>query len=255
VVMSLQVTLLLAGVAFVAGTVDAIAGGGGLFTLPALLAAGLPPHIALGTNKGQSVFGATASFVSFFRSGKIDLTRLKVAFTFGLVGSILGALALLAMRPEPLRPIIIVLLVAAALVVVLRGHVKVSLQPKNITHPKMIVACIAIVFGAYDGFFGPGVGSMLIVAFVIFFGDSLIIASANAKVVNLASNLAAVVIFAIRGTVLWKISLPMAIGNALGASFGARLAIKRGDRFVRIVILVVVGLLVAKLTHDFVRSK
>jgi hypothetical protein len=106
---------------------------------------------------------------------------------------------------------------------------------------------LAFVFGFYDGFFGPGVGSMLIVMFVIVFGDTLTRASGNAKVVNLASNLAALALFAWKGTILWSISLPMAAANALGAWVGARIALKSGDRLVRVVVLCVVGGVVVKM--------
>ena len=109
------------------------------------------------------------------------------------------------------------------------------------------------MLGAYDGFFGPGTGSMLILAFVLVFGDSLTRASGNAKVVNLASNLAAFLLFARRGTILWTIALPMAAANAIGAAVGARLALRRGDRLVRWVVLVVVLAVVVKLSRDLAR--
>jgi uncharacterized membrane protein YfcA len=109
---------------------------------------------------------------------------------------------------------------------------------------------IALSLGAYDGFFGPGTGSLLVIAYVTFLGDAMTAASGNAKVANFGSNLASVILFAIRGTVLWKISIPMAIGNSLGAAIGVRVALKRGDNFVRVVLLVVVVGLVAKLAWD-----
>ena len=241
--------LTLAG--FAAGFVDAIAGGGGLVTLPALLAVGLPPHLALGTNKGQAVFGAVTSAYAFYRRGEMDRARIPLAFTFGFVGSCLGALALLALRPEPLKPVVLVLLVAVAALLAARRDVTPRATP--VAHPRAVVAVIALVLGSYDGFFGPGVGSMLIVAFVLFLGDRLTRASGNAKVVNLASNLAAVLLFSFRGTVLWPLAVPMACGNALGAAAGARLAVTRGDRFVRVVVLSVVTALALKLASDLVR--
>ena len=246
------VIALLACAAFAAGMVDAIAGGGGLITFPVLVAAGLPPHVALGTNKGQAVFGAVSSAAHFWRAGGLDRDRAPLAFTLGFVGSLLGALAVLAVRPEPLRPVIIVLLAAAAGVVLLRGHV--TARARAPSHPRMALAAIALGLGAYDGFFGPGVGSMLIVAFMLVFGDAITRASGNAKVVNLASNLAAVGVFAWRGTVIWSIAVPMAVANALGASLGARLALSRGDRFVRWVVLLVVAAAMVKLAIDFGRA-
>jgi uncharacterized membrane protein YfcA len=250
--MSLGAIALLACAAFAAGLVDAIAGGGGLITFPALVAAGLPPHVALGTNKGQAVFGAITSATHFWRGGGLDRDRAALGFALGLVGSVLGALAVLAVRPEPLRPVIIVLLGAAAAVVLLRGRVKARSHPP--AHPQLALAGIALGLGAYDGFFGPGAGSMLIVAFMLVFGDAITRASGNAKVVNLASNLAAVGVFALRGTVLWSVAIPMALANALGAAVGARLALAHGDRFVRWVVLAVVVAAMAKLGVDFARS-
>jgi uncharacterized membrane protein YfcA len=245
-----EVTLA-AATAFLAGVVDAIAGGGGLLTLPVLLATGLPPHAALGTNKGQAVFGAVASFATFWRKKGIDRERAGVGFLLGFVGSALGALLVLAIRPEPLKPVVMVLLVLAAGVVLARGYVKAT--PRTLAHPLRAAALVALGFGAYDGFFGPGVGSLLIVAFTVVFGDGLTRASGNAKVVNLASNLAAFLIFAWRGLVLWEVALPMALARAVGASIGARLALSRGDRFVRVVVLLVVCALVVKLGVDMAR--
>ncbi len=247
---SLPTLGLLALAAFGAGLVDAIAGGGGLVTVPSLLAAGLPVPVALATNKGQAAFGAVSSFASFWSRGGIDRSRAPLGFVCGFLGSLAGARVLLMIRPEPLRPLIIVLLLLAAGIVA---------WPRKPTHGQphawamKALVPIACLLGFYDGFFGPGVGSMLIVAFVLVFGDTLTRASGNAKVVNLASNLAALALFTYRGTVEWGIALPMALANASGAFVGARLAVKRGDRFVRIVVLAVVAALVTKLVLDLVR--
>jgi uncharacterized protein len=242
---------MLALAAFAAGLVDAIAGGGGLLTVPALLAAGLPVHVALATNKGQASFGAVSSFVSFWTKDGIDRKRAPWGFACGFFGSLAGARVLLLVRPEPLKPVVLVLLVLAMAFV---GWPRKPREGKP--HDWAMVAMIPIGFalGFYDGFFGPGVGSMLIVMFVLLFGDTLTRASGNAKVVNLASNLAALLLFASRGTVLWRVALPMAAANAAGAFVGARLAVKRGDRFVRLVVLVVVGSLVVKIALDVLRG-
>ena len=235
--------------AFAAGLVDSIAGGGGLVTVPILLASGLDPRIAMATNKGQAAFGAVSSFASFWARDGIDRKRAPIGFIFGFLGSLAGASALLLIRPEPLRPLFIVLLLLAA------GFVAWPRKPTTgVPHRWAMAALpgIGLALGFYDGFFGPGVGTMLIVAFVMTFGDTLTRASGNAKVVNLASNLAALAIFAWRGTVLWKIALPMAAANACGAFVGARLAVKRGDKFVRVVVLIVVAAVVTKMTWQVV---
>ncbi len=254
--MTPPIEILLAGAAFLAGLVDAIGGGGGLISLPALLAAGLPPASAIATNKGQAIFGAVSSFASFWRRGGIDRGRAPLGFVAGFAGSCIGALALMAMRPEPLRPVVIGLLIVAT-VVMLAGRRQMAAPHawigQDSTARTFALVAIGLGLGAYDGFFGPGTGSILILAFVLVFGDSLTRASGNAKVVNLASNLAAFLLFAQRGTILWAVALPMAAANAVGAAVGARLALRRGDRLVRWVVLAVVLGVVVKLSRDLAR--
>jgi uncharacterized protein len=229
---------------FVAGVVDAIAGGGGLITLPALLAVGMPPHLAIATNKGQASFGALAATVSFWRKGQVDRARAPVAFGAAFAGAIGGAMLLLAIPPEPLRPIVLALLVGAAIVVALRREV--GGKPRARRYPRVLLAAACVVLGAYDGFFGPATGSLLILAFAVLFGDAMTRASGNAKVANLGSNVAALALFAWKGKVAWEIALPMAGMNVMGATIGAHLAIRGGDRVVRWVVLVVVGGVVVK---------
>ncbi|HEX9289494.1 MAG TPA: TSUP family transporter [Anaeromyxobacteraceae bacterium] len=241
---------LLVAAAFGAGIVDAVAGGGGLVTVPALIAAGLPPHLALATNKGQSVFGAAASLLRFARAGMVDLARARAAFPAGFAGALLGAALLLAVRPDVLRPIVLGLLVAVALFLALRrGPPRVKARVSARRAP-FAAAGIALVLGAYDGFFGPGTGTFLILAFVAVLGDGLARASGEAKAVNFASNLAALVLFALRGVVLWKVALPMAAAQFAGGTLGAHLAVRRGDALVRRIVLLVVFALVVKLGRD-----
>jgi len=232
--------------------VDAIAGGGGLITVPALLLAGLPPHAALGTNKGQSVFGSSAAIVRYRMAGLIDGKTATVSVPLGFVGSIAGAALALVLRPEVLRPIVLVLLVVVAALLA-SGR----LRPREAgagpsANAPLIVAAIALVLGAYDGFFGPGVGTFIIAAFVAFLHRPLPRATADAKVLNLASNCAAVVMFASRGSVLWAVALPMAATQVLGGFFGAHLVVRRGEGFIRAVVLVVVAALVLWLLKDMV---
>jgi len=240
---------LLAAAGFAAGIVDAIAGGGGLVTLPALLALGLPPQVALATNKGQAAFGAITSFLSFWKKGGIDRPRIPLGFIGGFVGALAGARVLLLIRPEPLKFIVLVLLLFAA---ALAAYPQKPTTGRPRSWAIKALAPIAFALGFYDGFFGPGTGSILIVIFVLVFGDSLTRASGNAKVVNLASNLAALLLFSVKGAVLWRVAAPMCAANGLGAVVGARLAMKHGDRFVRVMVLAVVGVLVVKIAVDLV---
>jgi uncharacterized membrane protein YfcA len=234
-------------VGFAAGFVDSVAGGGGLLTVPALLTAGLPPHVALGTNKGQAVFGALSSTAGYARRGYVDWGRAPLAFVSGFVGSLVGAFAQLAVRPGVLRPVVIALLIAAAVVVAWpRPHATRA----PLRHARLWGTTAAFLLGAYDGFFGPGVGTMLLVASVLVYADPLARASGNAKVVNLAANLSAFVLFTLRGNVLFAVALPMAAANMGGAWVGSHMAVRRGDKFIRGVVLAVVGVLVVKLATD-----
>ncbi len=241
---------LLAGVAFVAGTVDAIAGGGGLLTLPALLFAGLPPHLALGTNKGQSVFGSFAAMVRFAHGGLVDRRRAAITFPLGLVGSLAGAALVLAVPPRALRAAVLGLLVAAAAFMALRRTPRSPQGPERRAGRPVLAGAAALAISAYDGFFGPGTGTFLIVAFVALLGDELTRASAAAKVVNFASNLAALALFASRGVVAWRIALPMAGAQFLGGWLGAHLTLRRGDALVRRAAVVTALALAARLAWD-----
>jgi uncharacterized protein len=241
----------LALVALLAGVVDAIAGGGGLLTVPAILWAGLPPHLALGTNKGQSVFGSFAALARFSRSGLVDGRRARLTFPLGLLGSLAGAALVLQVPPDALRPVVLTLLAAAALFVGLRrpSPARPDDAPPPAAGP-LVPAAIALGIGAYDGFFGPGTGTFLIVAFAGLLGDRLGQASASAKVVNFASNLAALLLFAWRGVVVWQVALPMAAAQLAGGWVGAHLAIRRGDGLIRRVVVGVALALAAKLAWD-----
>jgi uncharacterized protein len=240
----------LSAVALAAGTIDAIAGGGGLLTLPALLWAGLPPHVALATNKGQSVFGTLAALVRFARGGLVDGARARITFPAGLAGALGGAALVLAVPASWLRPVVVVLLALAAL---FAGLHRSPPRPVPLVRPRRgrpTAAAISLAIGAYDGFFGPGTGTFLIVAFVALLGDGLARASAGAKVVNFASNLAAVAVFAASGTVAWRIALPMAAAQLAGGWIGAHLAVRRGDLLVRRVVVVVALAAAARLALD-----
>jgi uncharacterized protein len=256
--------------ALAAGMVDAVAGGSGVISVPALLAAGLPPHLALGTNKAQGVFGTCASTLRYARSGLLDRKRARVTFPLGLAGSLCGAALVLLVPPATLRPVVLVLLVAVAVALALRPPMRKSTatsttnttptsNPTSTSNPSsgwvlqapgLAAALVAFVIGAYDGFFGPGAGTFLILAFAFLFDLPLQRASADAKPVNFASNLAALALFATRGAVLWEIALPMAAAQFAGGWLGARLAVRGGDRLVRVLVLLVVLALVSKLAAD-----
>ena len=243
------VIVVLAVTALFAGTVDAIAGGGGLITLPALLAAGLPPHLALGTNKGQSWCGSGSALIAFWRAGRVDTRLAQLAFPVGLIGSALGAQLVILVDRDVLRPLVIALLIGAAVLLVVKKPEREQDLPMT---RRMLGLALVLAFAiaVYDGFFGPGTGTFLIVGFVAVAGMSLMRATADAKVVNFASNIAALVAFSLDGDVVWKAALPMAAGQLVGGALGARLALRGGAKLIRAMVLVTSGALVAKLLYD-----
>lgn len=231
-----------------AGGIDAVAGGGGLLTVPALMMTGLPMPQVLGTNKGQSVFGAGAALVGFWRAGRIEQARVPTLFVGAALGALGGAAAVGLVARELLRPIALALLVAAAAFVAFRPRLQPSPSPRE--RPLLRLAAIAVAIGAWDGFFGPGTGTFLIVALVGWLGDDLTRASAHAKIANFASNLATLCWFAADGAVRWDLALPMAAGQALGGTLGARMTLQVGDALVRRAVLLVVVALVVKIARD-----
>ena len=241
---------LLAGAAFVAGTFDAIAGGGGILTVPALMCAGLPPLVVLGTNKGQSVFGSFAALLRFGRTGLLDKPRARRTFPAALVGAAAGAmLVVFGVRNDALKPVVLGLLIAVAVFLLVRPATLVpSGDPP--ARPLLVAVTIAAVIGAYDGFFGPGTGTFAILAFVLWLKDRAAQASADAKVLNFASNLASVIVFAFCGLIRWDVSLPMAVAQFAGGAFGAHLTVRKGDVLVRRVTPWVVGAVAVKLAID-----
>ena len=241
-----------------AGFVDAIVGGGGLILTPALFAAfpTAPAASMMGTNKSASVWGS--AFAAWQYGKKIDLKWAVAApaLVACLVGSALGAAALLYVPSESLRralPFVLVLLLAYTL---LNKQLGQTHAPRFAGRQEMMVASsIGLLIGFYDGFFGPGTGSFFVFALVRVLGYDFLSASAHAKLFNTATNFAALVLLAYKGHVWWHITLYLLVANLLGSYFGAKLAIKHGSGFVRWVFIFVVSALIAKTFWDgFVKT-
>lgn len=238
--------------AFSAGLVDAIAGGGGLIQLPALLI-GLPQASTvevLGTNKVASVFGTTASALTYRRSVKTDAIFLATMALPALFGSVLGALSASLIPTQSMRPIVFVLLVAVAIYTWRKpdlGSIETLRHPKN---KRFLISAIAgLVIGFYDGIFGPGTGSFLMLV-LIYLGFAFLSASAIAKVVNVSTNLGAIMVFGLNGAVLWQVGLVLAMANIVGGLLGARLAIRGGSTLIRKVFLFVTIALIFRVGID-----
>jgi len=230
-------TVLLVIVAGAAGFVDAIAGGGGLLTLPALLIAGLPPHLAMGTNKGQSVFGSGTALIRYAHSPLLDRTRVIEGFPSALVAGAIGTVMVMQVPPKALSVVVMVLLVAVAIFMIVRKPAPGG--QGRIRRAWWVAAIVAAVIAGYDGFFGPGTGTFLIMAYVALWHDPLDAASANAKVVNFGSNLSSVIVFGLGGLVAWKVAVPMAVAQIIGGYAGAHLTVRRGQGLVRWLVVAV----------------
>ncbi len=247
--------LLLCAFSMAAGFVDAVVGGGGLIQLPAalLLLPGVPFPTLLGTNKFASFFGTSMAVQRYSRHVAIDWHTIAPAALAAFLCAALGSRAVTLLNPAILRPLVLILLVAVALYVFLVKNLGLIHRPK---HGPRKARAIAIVIGAvlgfYDGFFGPGMGSFLIFAFVGILGFDFLSASASAKTINWCTNLASIIYFGATGHLLYGIGAAMAVSNVIGATLGAQLAIKKGSRFVRVFFLIIVGGLIAKLTQTIV---
>jgi uncharacterized protein len=241
----------LTSVAGIAGVIDAIAGGGGLLTLPALLMAGIPPHQALATNKGQSVWGSSAALLRFYHSSLLDRKRMPLAFLLGAVGAALGATTVQAISATALRPMVLVLLIIAALVILfIRTPQPGEPRPRSI----LLNCTVAGAIGAYDGFFGPGTGTFLILAYVVLWREPFDVASANAKVVNCASNAGSLLIFSILGQVLWLPAICMGAAQLCGGWIGAHLVLRGGQRLVRTMAVIISLAVIAKLVWQMTQT-
>lgn len=242
--------------AFLAGFVDSIVGGGGLIQVPALFIF-LPPALGaqtaavLGTNKIASICGTSMAVAQYARHVKLDFRMLIPAAVSAFLFSFLGARAVTLLKPAVLKPLILILLAAVAIYTFVRkdfGKLQGLAPPPSVQFWLGILA--GGIIGFYDGFFGPGTGSFLIFAFVGLFGMQFLQASASAKVVNWATNLAAVIYFAATGNIFYEYGLPMAAASIAGALLGSRLAILKGSAFVRRFFLAVVLLLILRLGYE-----
>lgn len=233
----------------VAGFVDAIAGGGGLLTVPVLLATGLPPQDALGTNKFQSSCGTTVATWQYARHDLLKWPELRLGVAATLVGAVAGAVAVHFLKPEFLRPLIPGLLVAIALYTWLKPDLGRETRPPRLARTPFALG-FGLLIGFYDGFFGPGTGTFWTVACVLLLGCDLLRATAYTKAMNLTSNLASLAVFLATGHVRFGLGLTMAAGQMIGGRLGAKAAVKGGSKLIRPVFLTMVIALAGKLAWD-----
>ena len=237
---------------FIGSFMDAIAGGGGLVTLPAYIIAGVPMHNALATNKLSSVIGAVVSAFRFWRNRLVDIRFIFPSILAALVGAAAGARLALLVDEKYLQLLLLFVLPVAAYAV-LRPKAFDESQAGSLPRKKAmtLAAVISFFVGAYDGFYGPGTGTFLILLYMAVVRMDIRKASGNAKMINLTSNLAAFTMFLLSGKIFIMLGLTAAIFSIAGHWLGAGLAIRKGGLIVRPVVLVVLGLLFIKIITDF----
>ncbi len=239
---------------FIAGFIDAVAGGGGLISLPAYIFAGVPMHIAYGTNKFANCIGTSVASAKFFKSGNIKLKPALISALGAFIGSWAGAQLVILLDEKYLKYSLIIILPIVAIFILFNRNFGQDTDVKDISVKKIYILSfiIGLIIGAYDGFFGPGTGTFLLLAFTGICKFNMITASGNAKIVNLSSNLAALVVYILNGKVAFLIGIPAAICAILGNYIGANLAISKGNKFIKPVILLVIIMLFSKVIIDFV---
>ncbi len=248
--------MLLYIVAFFAGLVNSVVGGGGLVQLPALFVflPGAPAATLFGTNKLASVCGTLFSFRQYARHVRIDWAVAGPASGAALVCAFLGARTVTRLPSENLRPIVLVMLIAVAVYAFARKDFGAVHAPRLAGARRFLsAAAMGGVIGFYDGFLGPGTGNFLMFALIGVFGYDFLAASAASKLINAVTNLSALAYFAWTGHVNYRLALPLAVCNVLGAHVGTRIAIARGSRFVRVLFLVVVTAIILKFAYDTFR--
>lgn len=238
---------------FLAGLVDAIGGGGGLISLPAYLFAGLPVHMAIATNKLSSACGTALSTARFIRKGLVRIRLAVPSVAAAVLGSFLGAKLSLLVSENVMKTILLAILPAAAFFVLNRQLFRDEGKHAAVADRKTTGICMlsALVIGMYDGFYGPGTGTFLIIAFTVFAKMTVGSANAQAKVINLTTNITSLTVFLLNGQVLIPLGLAAAACNMAGNWIGSGLAITKGTKIVRPVILLVLLLLLAKVLLNF----
>lgn len=233
----------------VAGFVDSIAGGGGLIALPALLTAGLPPHLALGTNKLQSSFGSLTASLNYTRKGLVDPRHMITAICFTTIGAAAGTITIQFLSARILRNIIPVLLILAFIYLLATPDFGRK-RRRQIISQHTFYLLLGPALGFYDGFFGPGTGSFWAFSFVALLGMNLPQATAHTKITNFTSNAVSLLAFAAGGNVFYSVGIIMGSGQAMGAYLGSRLVIHRGARLVRTLLIAVIAATIFKLIYD-----
>ncbi|TLD88159.1 TSUP family transporter [Helicobacter sp. MIT 05-5294] len=235
-------------VAFVAGFVDSIAGGGGMITIPALLLSGIPPLEALATNKLQSTFGSASAAYHFYQKGYIDFRRYFPFAILVFVFSAIGTIGVQFIHTEFLSKILPFLILLFGIYFLFSPRISEE-QKATTIHKGFLMLALAFL-GLYDGFFGPGTGSFFILALILLGGFGITQSLGQAKFYNFATNIASLIFFALGGKIIWVIGFVMGIGQLIGANLGSRVAITYGIRIIKPLVVIMSFIMAAKLLYE-----
>tara|TARA_Y100001935_G_C17180608_1_gene444937 strand:- start:123 stop:884 length:762 start_codon:yes stop_codon:yes gene_type:complete len=247
--LSNEILIFLIFIALIAGVIDAIAGGGGLLSLPALLWVGLPPIEALATNKLQGTFGTATASCKFIYHKKIELRYLLFPIIYTFLGAALGSIMVQTLSNAWLSKIVPILLIIFSIYFLTAPNIK-NVTPNLRLNNQIFGLTIGFTIGFYDGFFGPGTGSFFTAAFVILMGLNMTSAVANTKILNFTSNFASLVFFVWAGNVVWMVGLAMGVGQIIGAWIGSSLALSYGGKLIKPLLFLVCMAMSIKLLFD-----
>lgn len=246
---SVELLAILFSVALVAGFIDAIAGGGGLITIPALLMTGMSPALALGTNKLQACGGSFSASLYFIRKRAVNLSEVWLLIVLTFIGSAIGTLLIQQVDSSIIRKVLPFLMLAIGLYFLFTPKLGEEDRQQRFSFVGFAFTAAALI-GFYDGFFGPGTGSLFSLAFVTLLGFNLAKATAHAKVLNFTSNIASLMLFLIGGQVLWSVGLAMMAGQIIGGNLGAKMVLTKGKSLIRPMVVLMSFIMTAKMVYD-----
>ena len=254
---SLFTLLILSVLAFMAGFIDAVVGGGGLIQLPALLVTlpNAPLPTIFGTNKIAALSGTSMAAFQYAKRIRFNLKLLIVISAASFIASYFGAKIVSIINPATLKPIILIILIAIAVYTFLKKDLgKIETKQLPLTRQMIFGAAIGLIIGFYDGFFGPGTGSFFVLAFVVILGFEFVQASAYAKIVNCMTNISALIVFIRQGNYIIGIAVLMAVFNITGSIIGSKMALKRGNGFIRVFFLIIVTIMIIRYGYDVFKA-
>lgn len=246
---SAQVIILLFIVAWIAGFIDAIAGGGGLITIPALLMAGMPPALALGTNKLQACGGSFSASLYFIRQKAVNIKQVWLLLLITFIGAVCGTILIQQVDASIIKKILPFLILAIGIYFLLTPKLGDEDRRQRLSYT-MFAFTAGLGIGFYDGFFGPGTGSLFSLACVTLLGFNLAKATAHAKVLNFTSNIASLIFFLIGGQIVWTVGLAMMVGQFIGANLGAKMVLSKGKALIRPMVVIMSFIMTAKMAYD-----